>query len=57
MNCYFFGEAQNEPHLYAKLLGCRQGQFPIRYLSISIHYRRLTNAEWKIGGETTIKAK
>src|SRR3954470_8225861 len=24
-----------------------QGQLPIKYLGIPIHYRRLTNAEWK----------
>jgi hypothetical protein len=34
--------------LYAELFGCNQGQFPIRYLGIPIHFRRLTNAEWKI---------
>jgi hypothetical protein len=30
------------------LFCCGQGQFPIRYLGIPIHYRRLTNAEWKM---------
>jgi hypothetical protein len=29
------------------LFGCGQGQFPIQYLWILIHYRRLTIAEWK----------
>jgi hypothetical protein len=32
---------------YADLFGCAQGQFPIKYFGIPIHYQRLTNAEWK----------
>jgi mannosylglycoprotein endo-beta-mannosidase len=45
---FCFGKAQDETSLYADLFGCGQGQFPIRYLGIPIHYRRLTPAEWKI---------
>jgi hypothetical protein len=45
---YCFGEAHEHAQLYAELFGCNQGEFPIRYLSISIHFRKLTNAEWKI---------
>jgi hypothetical protein len=44
---FCFGKAQDEAHRYAELFGCGQGQFPINYLGIPIHYRRLTNAEWK----------
>jgi hypothetical protein len=33
---------------YAELFGCGQGQFPIRYLEIPIHYCQLTIAEWKL---------
>jgi hypothetical protein len=40
-----FGEALNEVNAYANLFGCGQGQFPIRYLGIPIHYRRLTVVE------------
>jgi len=32
---------------YTELFGCNQGAFPIRYLGIPIHYRRLSNADWK----------
>ena len=39
---FCFGEAQNEAALYAELFGYEQGQFPITYLDISIHVRRLT---------------
>ena len=42
---FCFGEAQDEAHMYAELFGCGLGQFPITYLGIPIHYRRLTNAE------------
>ena len=45
---FCFGEAQENASLYAELFGCMQGQFPINYLGIPIHYRRLTNAEWKL---------
>ena len=44
---FYFDEAQDEAHLYADLFGCGLGQFPITYLGIPIHYRRLTKAEWK----------
>jgi hypothetical protein len=45
---YCFGEAQDQAQLYAKLFGCNQGEFPIRYSGILINFQRLTNAEWKI---------
>jgi hypothetical protein len=44
---FCFNEAQDSAVLYAELFGCGQGQFPIRYLGIPIHYQRLTIAEWK----------
>jgi hypothetical protein len=45
---FCFGEAQDSTAECADLFGCGQGQFPIRYLGIPIHYRRLTIAEWKL---------
>ena len=42
---FCFGDAQEAVVQYAELFGCAQGQFPIRYLGIPIHYRRLTKAE------------
>jgi hypothetical protein len=45
---FYFGEAQDEAIAYVGLFGCGQGQFPMRYLGIPIHYKRLTNAEWKL---------
>jgi hypothetical protein len=48
---FCFGEAKVEASSYAELFGCGKGQFPIRYLGIPIHYRRLTIAEWKLVDE------
>jgi hypothetical protein len=45
---FCFGESQDSAAAYAELFGCGQGKFPIRYLGIPIHYRRLTIAEWKL---------
>jgi hypothetical protein len=45
---YCFGEAKESMDQYTELFGCEQGQFPMTYLGIPIHYRRLTNAEWKV---------
>jgi hypothetical protein len=44
---FLFGEARDSVANYVKLFGCGQGQFPINYLRISIHYQRLTIVEWK----------
>jgi hypothetical protein len=44
---FCFGEAQDAMNVYAELFGCEQGQLPLSYLGIPIHYRRLSNAEWK----------
>jgi hypothetical protein len=44
---FCFGEAQDEVSVYAELFGCGEGQFPMRYLGIPIHYQRLTLAEYK----------
>ena len=44
---FCFGQAQDDAALYAELFGCGQGQFPISYLGITIHFRRLTIAQWK----------
>jgi hypothetical protein len=44
---FCFGKAQDAASQYADLFSCGQGQFPIRYLGILIHYRRLAIIEWK----------
>jgi hypothetical protein len=32
---------------YTKLFGCRVGEFPPKYLGIPVHYRKLSNTDWK----------
>jgi hypothetical protein len=45
---FYFGKAKDDVAMYAILFGCKQGQFPIMYLGILIHYRRLTYVVWKL---------
>jgi hypothetical protein len=52
---FCFGEAKDHTQLYAELFGCNEGEFTIRYLGIPIHFRRLTNAEWKIVEERQLR--
>ena len=44
---FCFGEAAEAAADYAALFVCAHGQFPIKYLGIPVHYRRLTIVEWK----------
>jgi hypothetical protein len=43
---YYFGEAQEEEEKYTELFGCKSGNFPMSYLGILIHFRKLRNADW-----------
>ena len=43
---FCFGEAKNYENHYMELFGCNSGYFPIRYLGIPIHYRKLSNNAW-----------
>ena len=43
---FCFGEAKNYKNHYMELFGCNSGNFPIRYLGIPIHYRKLSNNDW-----------
>jgi hypothetical protein len=52
---FCFGKAQDDANLYDKLFGCGLGNFPINYLGILIHHRRLTLAERKHVEETLQK--
>ena len=33
---------------YSQLFGCQSGKYPFRYLGIPIHFRKLSNADWRI---------
>jgi len=43
---FCFGEAKNYENYYMEQFGCNSGNFPIRYLGIPIHYRKLSNNDW-----------
>jgi len=43
---FCFGEAKNYKSQHMELFGCNPGSFPIRYLGIPIHYRKLSNSNW-----------
>lgn len=45
---FCFGRANEVEHLYSALFGCQPGSFPFRYLGITMHYRKLSNADWSM---------
>jgi hypothetical protein len=44
---FCFGEAQYVADQYAEMFGCVSGDFPLKYLEIPIHFRKLSNTDWK----------
>jgi hypothetical protein len=42
---FCFGDVEDDRHDYAELLGCKFGEFLIKYLGIPIHYRKLRNVD------------
>jgi hypothetical protein len=44
---YCFGQAKDLEESYKELFGYESGSFPLKYLGILIHFRRLKNGEWK----------
>jgi hypothetical protein len=42
-----FGLTKEEETLYLSLFRCQKGGFPFRYLGILMHYRKLSNSDWK----------
>jgi hypothetical protein len=43
---FCFGQGQEAVDQYTTLFGC-QGGFPLKFLGMPIHYRKLRNADWK----------
>ena len=43
---FYFGEAKEFEDQYMRLFGCNTGAFSMRYLDISIHYKKLSNVDW-----------
>ena len=44
---FCFGEAQATAETYRELFGCKQGDLPLKYLGIPIHFKKLRNSDWK----------
>jgi hypothetical protein len=44
---FCFGKTADIQDKYKALFGCDIGSLPFRYLGIPIHFRKLTNGEWK----------
>src|SRR5438128_8766106 len=43
-----FGYAQDSLETYMDLFDCKQGDLPIKYLGIPIHFNKLRNSDWKL---------
>jgi hypothetical protein len=44
---YCFGEAKEDHDQYSAMFGCQGGEFPLKYLGIPMHYRKLSNKDRK----------
>ncbi|WVZ51322.1 hypothetical protein U9M48_002476, partial [Paspalum notatum var. saurae] len=45
---FCLGEAKEWESQYSNLFGCRVGSYPFRYLGIPMHFRKLSNKDWKM---------
>ena len=45
---FCFGEAKESEIQYAQMFGCALGSYPFRYLGIPMHFRKLSNKDWKV---------
>ena len=52
-----FGQAKEMEQQYLNLFGCQSGKYPFRYLGIPMHFKKLSNADWRIIEEKFEKKK
>jgi hypothetical protein len=45
---FCFGETRDGSGEYVELFGCKEGDFPFRYLGIPMNPRRLSNKDWRV---------
>ena len=45
---FCFGEAQTHAETYMEIFACKQGDLPLKYLGIPIHFKKLRNSDWKM---------
>ena len=48
---FCFGEAKESEIQYAQMFGCALGSYPFRYFGILMHFRKLSNKDWKVVDE------
>ncbi len=45
---FYFGQAKDFVDHYSNIFGCKLGSFPVKYLGIPMHFRKLSNKDWKV---------
>jgi retron-type reverse transcriptase len=45
---FYFGDTKERSAEYVRLFGCKEGEFPFRYLSIPMNPSRLSNRDWRV---------
>jgi hypothetical protein len=54
---FCFSEAKDHELQYEELFRCKKDSYTFRYLRIPMHYRKLTNKDWKLMEERIEKIK
>jgi hypothetical protein len=44
---FCYGAAKDHKEEYTQIFGCGMDSFPLRYLGIPMHHRKLRNLDWK----------
>jgi hypothetical protein len=45
---FYYDEAKQMEGHYTNLFGCGLSQYSFRYLGISMHHKKISNADWKV---------
>ncbi len=45
---FCFGQAKEFYDQYSNIFGCKLGSFPVKYVGIPMHYRKLNNKDWEV---------
>jgi hypothetical protein len=45
---FCYSDAKQMEGHYTNLFGCGLGQYPFRYLGISMYHKKISNADWKV---------
>jgi hypothetical protein len=48
---FCFGGTEELREHYSNIFGCQGGSYPFRYLGIYMHFRKLSNNDWKMLGQ------